>query len=60
MTNSALGVKFADAELEDSVRAGLEAVEAALLDATQSDDEFVADAAGYLAEAGGKLSLIHI
>src|SRR5690242_11224944 len=54
MTNSALGVKFADAELEDSVRAGLEAVEAALLDATQSDDEFVADAAGYLAEAGGK------
>ena len=54
MNSSALGVRFADAELEESVRVGLEAVEAALLQATQSDDEFVADAARYLAEAGGK------
>ena len=54
MSTSALGVRFADAELEASVRAGLDTIEAALLDATRSDDEFVADAARYLAEAGGK------
>jgi heptaprenyl diphosphate synthase len=52
--SSALGVRFADARLEASVRADLETIEAALLDATKSEDEFVADAARYLAEAGGK------
>ncbi|HEY2273150.1 MAG TPA: polyprenyl synthetase family protein [Jatrophihabitantaceae bacterium] len=52
--SSALGVRFADAELEECVRVDLDTIEAALLAATKSDDEFVADAAGYLAEAGGK------
>ncbi len=51
---SALGVRFADAELEAAVRARLDAVESALIESTRSDDEFVADAARYLAEAGGK------
>ncbi|HEY8302625.1 MAG TPA: polyprenyl synthetase family protein [Jatrophihabitans sp.] len=54
MNGSALGVRFADAELETAVRARLDTVEAALLESTRSDDEFVADAARYLAEAGGK------
>ena len=54
MTASALGVRFADAELESAVRTRLDTVEAALIEATRSDDEFVADAARYLAAAGGK------
>ena len=49
-----LGVDFADAELEASVRAGLDAIEAALRVAVSSDDEFVAGAASYLVDAGGK------
>jgi heptaprenyl diphosphate synthase len=51
---SSLGVEFADAELEASVRAGLSTVEAALAAAVRTDDPFVADAAGYLVDAGGK------
>ena len=51
---STIGVDFADAALEESVRAGLVAVEAALHDAVRSDDEFIAEAARYLLDAGGK------
>jgi heptaprenyl diphosphate synthase len=51
---STIGVDFADAALEESVRAGLAAVEAALHDAVRSDDEFIAEAARYLLDAGGK------
>ncbi|WP_375477370.1 polyprenyl synthetase family protein [uncultured Jatrophihabitans sp.] len=54
MTTAALGVSFDDPALERSVRAGLDAVESALRKAVHSDDEFVANAAGYLVEAGGK------
>ncbi|HLY33153.1 MAG TPA: polyprenyl synthetase family protein [Jatrophihabitantaceae bacterium] len=49
-----LGVQFADAGLERSVRAGLDAVELALRAAVKADDEFVRDAASYLVAAGGK------
>ncbi len=48
------GVEFSDAELEDSVRAGLDAVEDLLVTAVHSDDAFLAEAAGYLVDAGGK------
>ncbi len=54
MTPGPLGVDFADAALEASVRAGLDRIEAALRVAVQSDDDFVADAASYLVNAGGK------
>jgi heptaprenyl diphosphate synthase len=54
MTPAPLGVTFVDASLEDSVRADLDAVEAALVSATRSNDEFVAEAARYLVDAGGK------
>ncbi|MEP6598919.1 MAG: polyprenyl synthetase family protein [Actinomycetota bacterium] len=54
MSTSALGVEFADAELEESVRARLAAVEDMLRDAVSADDEFVDIAARYLVEAGGK------
>jgi heptaprenyl diphosphate synthase len=49
-----LGVPIDDPELEESVRAGLEAVEEALREAVRSDDEFVGKAASYLVAAGGK------
>jgi heptaprenyl diphosphate synthase len=49
-----LGVEFADPALEASVRAGLDAIESALRVAVQADDEFVAGAASYLVNAGGK------
>jgi heptaprenyl diphosphate synthase len=54
VTPGALGVAFDDPEFERSVRAGLDAVEAALAVAVHSDDEFVGGAAGYLVDAGGK------
>ncbi|MDT4894432.1 MAG: hypothetical protein QOE97_3467 [Pseudonocardiales bacterium] len=54
MTPGPFGVEFSDAALEASVRAGLDAIETALRDAVFSDDEFVAGAASYLVEAGGK------
>ena len=54
MSPSPLAIDFADAELEASVRAGLDAVEAALQLAVRSDDEFVAGAARHLVDAGGK------
>jgi heptaprenyl diphosphate synthase len=50
----ALGVEFADPVLEESVRAGLDAVETSLRAAVESDDDFVALAARYLVDAGGK------
>ncbi|MGH8862283.1 MAG: polyprenyl synthetase family protein [Jatrophihabitantaceae bacterium] len=54
MSPAALGVRFADPALEDSVRVGLDAVESALVASVRSDDEFVAGVARYLADAGGK------
>jgi geranylgeranyl pyrophosphate synthase len=54
VTHTPLGVEFTDAALEASVRAALDAIEAGLRQAVQSDDEFVAGAAGYLVDAGGK------
>jgi heptaprenyl diphosphate synthase len=54
VTHTPLGVEFADAALEASVRAALDEIETALREAVQSDDEFVAGAAGYLVDAGGK------
>jgi len=54
MTPSSLGVAFDDPELERGVRAGLDAVETALRAAVHSEDEFVAGAARYLVDAGGK------
>lgn len=54
MGTTSLGVEFADPELEASVRAGLSTIEAALAAAVRTDDAFVADAAGYLVDAGGK------
>jgi heptaprenyl diphosphate synthase len=54
MSPSPLGVRFDDPELEASVRAGLDAVERALAESVYSSDEFVANAARYLVDAGGK------
>jgi heptaprenyl diphosphate synthase len=54
VSTSPLVVSFADAAMEASVRSGLDAVEAALSEAVSSADEFVADAARYLVDAGGK------
>ena len=54
MTGSGLGLAFDDPVLEASVRAGLDAIEAALQEAVRSDDDFVAGAARYLVDAGGK------
>jgi len=54
MSPAGLGVDFEDPELERSVRAGLAAVEDALRDAVHAEDEFVAGAARYLVDAGGK------
>ncbi|MDQ1729865.1 MAG: hypothetical protein QOK10_24 [Pseudonocardiales bacterium] len=50
----AVGLGFDDPILESSVREGLAAVEKALLSAVQSEDEFVAEAAKHLVDAGGK------
>src|SRR3954466_4199144 len=54
MTPTALGVAFDDQQLELSVRAGLMDVEVALQAAVSAEDEFVAGAARYLVDAGGK------
>jgi heptaprenyl diphosphate synthase len=54
VSRTALGVEFADPALETSVRAGLDAIESALRVAVQAEDEFVAGAASYLVNAGGK------
>jgi heptaprenyl diphosphate synthase len=47
-------VAFPDAELERSVRDGLDAVEAALTQAVTAQDEFLDGAARHLVDAGGK------
>ncbi|MGW6281032.1 polyprenyl synthetase family protein [Kribbella sp. NPDC055071] len=49
-----LGFTFADEALEARLRAGLETVEQALFDATQSEAPFVTAAAQHLMVAGGK------
>ncbi|WUS94990.1 polyprenyl synthetase family protein [Kribbella sp. NBC_00709] len=54
MPAESLGFEFADAALESRVRAGLERVEQALLDATQSEAPFVTAAAQHVMVAGGK------
>ncbi|MCW2498067.1 polyprenyl synthetase family protein, partial [Jatrophihabitans sp.] len=54
MSPSPLAISFADAELEASVRSGLDAVESLLREAVRSADAFVAEAARYLVDAGGK------
>ncbi len=54
MKPATIGVEFGDAELEASVRAGLDAIEDALRTAVHSDDEFLAVSGQYLVDAGGK------
>ncbi len=54
MSLTAIGVEFADADLEASVRDGLVAVEEGLRTAVRSEDDFVAAVAGHLVYAGGK------
>ena len=54
MSSAPLGIEFADDAFEADIRAGLDRVEDALHTATQSVDPFVADAASYLVDAGGK------
>ncbi|MGN6605841.1 MAG: polyprenyl synthetase family protein [Jatrophihabitans sp.] len=54
VTSIGLGVEFVDAVLERSVRTGLDRIEQALREAVVSDDDFVADVARYLIDAGGK------
>jgi len=49
-----LDAAFEDAELEQSVRAGLAAVEELLHTAVRSEDAFVSEAASHLVDAGGK------
>jgi heptaprenyl diphosphate synthase len=51
---AAIGIDFDDDILEISVRDGLETIESALLASVRSSDDFVAEVASYLAEAGGK------
>jgi heptaprenyl diphosphate synthase len=51
---SLIGVDFADAQLEASVRSGLDSVEDLLRSSVRSDDAFIAEAARYLVDAGGK------
>lgn len=50
----AVGIDFDDPELEQAIRDGLDTIELALRAAVQSEDEFVADVARYLVDAGGK------
>lgn len=54
VTDSLLGLPVPDAELEARLSADLARVEVGLAEAVTSDDPFVADAARYLVDAGGK------
>ena len=54
MSMVAFGVTFADPGLEESVRGGLDSVERALQQAVRAEDEFVANVASHLMDAGGK------
>ncbi|MEP6851287.1 MAG: polyprenyl synthetase family protein [bacterium] len=47
-------MRFTDAQLETSVRTGVEQVEAALVEAVQAPDEFTSVVAAHLLDAGGK------
>jgi len=49
-----IGLSFDEPELEAAIREGLEAVETALQGSVHSEDEFVAEAARHLMDAGGK------
>jgi heptaprenyl diphosphate synthase len=51
---SAVGICFDDPDLEAAIRDGLQSVELALRAAVHSQDEFVAEVARYLVDAGGK------
>ncbi len=51
---SGLGVPFEDQALEARVLAGVEKVEARLLEATRAPEPFIAEAAAHLLHAGGK------
>ncbi len=51
---SGLGVLFEDPALEARVNAGVEKVEARLLEATRAPEPFIAEAAAHLLNAGGK------
>jgi heptaprenyl diphosphate synthase len=50
----AVGISFDDPELEATIGGGLQSVELALRAAVHSQDEFVAEVARYLVDAGGK------
>ena len=50
----AVGIEFDDPVLEATIRDGLQLIESALKAAVRSEDEFVADVAKYLVDAGGK------
>ena len=52
--SAGVSIDFDDAQLETSVRAGLAEVEISLRTAVRSEDEFVADVARHLIDAGGK------
>ncbi len=56
MTSSLLsiGLSFDEPELEAAIREGLDAVETALRGSVHSEDEFVAETARHLMDAGGK------
>jgi heptaprenyl diphosphate synthase len=57
VTHSALlavGVSFDDPQFEAAIRNGLRSVETALRAAVHAEDEFVAEVARYLVDAGGK------
>ncbi len=54
MSDSLLGLRLPDAELDAALTAGLARVEEGLRHAVASDDPFVADASRYLVDAGGK------
>ena len=54
MTDALHGLPLPDAGLEAVLARGLAEVEEGLKEAVASDDPFVADAARYLVDAGGK------
>jgi len=52
--SSGSGIEFSDPELEATIRAGLESVEALLRDSVKSDYPFVTETSQHLVAAGGK------
>ena len=51
---SSVGITLNDPELEESVRAALEFIEAELRDAVAANDPLLAEASRHLLDAGGK------